>query len=382
MSPVPPATAQLSLDSVSTADHLATAEQQLRRGRAQQAGGDHSGAIQAFLDAARGYERAQDFRQITALWDAVGRLLVEEAVPHDEWRDLQLPDHDPLGGLEHYVVSDATWEACDPLSRAMLVYHWAADHREAAGDLRLAYVFYGQSAALGERVLRNAEIRAKSPAERVHYHHTVAWLHYRTAVAYVRCNGTYKQRVGFGPMLKEPEVMTRIDSVEGHVEAMHHHYDAAAAHRPTRAQSLGRRMSAYRGLRAALQESGNLAEARELRARERRDLATYYRWRGNPLRAALEWCSGAGFRAIVCVLLALIAFVFPLLYAGARLVEGPDGELSLTQAVLFSVETALLMGPGTVDLVGRTGELVTVVETGLSFFGLGVLVSHLAARLD
>jgi len=77
----------------------------------------------------------------------------------------------------------------------------------------------------------------------------------------------------------------------------------------------------------------------------------------------------------------MVLFVFPWVYYQLELVFSPQGRIAYPEAVLYSIQSALIIDHVEPYAVGY-GKLLDVVESALSWLGLGVFIWWLTRRLD
>lgn len=339
-------------------DHAAEAKKCLEKGLELVKNGDVDNAVEAFIKAAVAFERAQDFRQIPALWEAVGNLLepsfkeekiewfnqLQEGTIHsvyDKW--YQWP-------LEYRTISWNTWkEQTDLVHRQTWAYQWAAEHRERAGDSITAYRLF----------LRAAE-RAERTEHSKNYPNWPAKLYYRVVLNYIRAYGTVDNK----------EIREVIKKMEAHYLKI-------------KEQTKAYRLLAisYRLLKSNLIEAGNLTEAEQFKRKERSALMHYYFRSRSYFRAIAEWLSGSGFMYFIVGLFLMILFVFPYIYHQWGLVTSVQGKITYPDAILYSIESTLGIGHNEFYAVDG-GKLLNIVEAALSWLGLGVFIWWLTKRLE
>src|SRR3989344_3667827 len=324
--------------------------------------GNVAPAIDAFFDAAVSSERAQDFRRIAALWEAIGKMLDPSfRREHAEWLqqfqkdgDEALEDRWYQWPLEHHTISRGGWrDEKDPLHKQAWAYQWAAEHRESWGGTRSC------------DVARYLFLRAARCAEQTHAGKVgLDWpiKLYRNAVLnHIKSRGSVDDR----------EIQQAIQRIKALSLAM-----------PDKQAAYGSLASDYRLIKAALGERGNLSEAERLRGEERSALAHYYFHKGNVLRLIGVWLSGSGFRYILITFLLLAAFVFPAAYLFFDAITVPEGVVTATDAVTYSLETALSVDHYLVGQSGAIGTWLAIAEAFTSFLGLGAFIWWVTRRLE
>lgn len=339
-------------------DHTSEARRYVDKGLSLVRKGDIDSAIEAFVHAAVAFERSQDFRQISGLWEAIGKML-EPSFKGDtsEWLDpLQegevqlIYDKWYQWPLEYGTISWNTWKnKTELVHRQAWAYQWAAKHRERAGDSITAYRLF----------LRAAE-KAERTTNREKYPHWPANLYHSAVLNYIRAFGTVNDK-----------------EVEKAIRSMKDLYldgeESAKAHR-----SLA---IAYRLLKSNLIEAGNLTEAEQFKSKERSELALYYFHSKNYLGGILEWLAGSGFKYFILAMFVMILFVFPIIYYQWNLIIPVWSNLTPSAAIIYSLESAIGAGHTGFYVVG-SGKLLEILERALSWLGLGVFIWWLTRRLE
>ena len=77
----------------------------------------------------------------------------------------------------------------------------------------------------------------------------------------------------------------------------------------------------------------------------------------------------------------MILIIFPCLYYWLDLVTSKQGKFIYSDAILYSIESALGIGHNEFYAVGF-GKLLNIVEAALSWLGLGVFIWWLTRRLE
>ena len=327
--------------STTPVDHASEGKKYLEEGLELVKNGDIDNAIEAFFHAAVEFEKAQDFRQISALWIAVGKLL--------EQRDNIQPIRENWPLDYHIIESDEWDEQRDPLHKLAWVYYWAAEHREHAGDLYRAYPLFLESAKKTELTTEGKE-HPRWPAD----------VYYRAIRNYIRAYGTVDNK----------EIREAIKNMEVHYKEI-----------KEKTQSYRLLAISYRLLKSNLIEAGNLTEAEQFKRKERSALMHYYLHSRSYFRAVAEWLSGSGFMYFIGGLFLMVLFVFPCIYYRWELVIPIQGSFTYSDAILYSIESALGIGHNGFYSVGG-GKLLNIVEAALSWLGLGVFIWWLTRRLE
>lgn len=327
--------------STVSVDHASEGKKYLEKGLESVKNGDIDNAIEVFFHAAVEFEKAQNFRQISALWVAVGKLL--------EQRDNIQPISENWPLDYHIIESDEWGKQRDLLHKLAWVYYWAAEHRERAGDLYRAYPLFLESAKKTEQTTEGKN-HPRWPAD----------VYYRVILNYIRAYGTVDNK----------EIREAIKKMETHYLKI-------------KEQTKAYRLLAisYRLLKSNLIEAGNLAEAEQFKRKERSALMRYYFHRRNYFRAITEWLSGSGFMYFIIGLFLMILFVFPYIYYQWNLVATVQGKITYSDTILYSIESALGIGHNEIYPSGF-GRLLNIIEAALSWLGLGVFIWWLTKRLE
>lgn len=345
-------------------DHAAEGKKYLERGLQVIRNGDVSDAADAFFHAAVEFEKAQDFRQISALWEAIGKLseLEGDAIPHvtERWP------------LDYHVMKTDSWhKQKDKEHKLAWVYGWAAEHRERAGDPFRAYPLFFKSADRAERTKDNG----KDAYWQIEFRHSwPAEFYRRAALNFIHVYGTIEhapdvQHIKKGVFDKE--------LVKKGIEKMEEHYkdinDRTEGYR-----SLG---MSYRLLKSNLIERGDPAEAEQYKRKERSALTHYYFLRRSYFHAVTEWLSGGGFVYFIIGLFLMISFVFPYIYYQWNLVTSLQGKITYSDTFLYSIESALGVGHKEFYAIGY-GRILNIIEAALSWLGLGMFIWWVTRRLE
>jgi len=326
--------------STTPVDHASEGKRYLEKGLELVKNGDIYNAIEAFFHAAVEFEKAQDFRQISALWIAVGKLL--------EQRDNIQPISENWP-LDYHIIESDEWDKqIDLLHKQAWVYYWAAEHRERVGDLYRAYPLFLESAKKTERTTEGKK-HPRWPAD----------VYYRAILNYIRAYGTVDNK-----------------EIREAIKKMDAHYRKIEKPRACRLLAVS-----YRLLKSNLIEAGNLTEAEQFKREERSALMQYYLQSRCYFRAIEEWLSGSGFMYFIGGLFLMVLFVFPCIYYQWELVIPIQGSFTYSDAILYSIESALGIGHNGFYSVGG-GKLLNIVEAALSWLGLGVFIWWLTRRLE
>ena len=345
---------------MSSYNHSAEGKKYLRKGLQFVNEGDIDSAVEAFFHAAAAFDRAQEFKQITALWEAIGNMLepdfkekrkeyfkalqdgkIQEA--YSKWYQFPLV-------YRIHVASEYVWERHkDPLHRQAWAYSWAGEHMQQWAEHGVAYELFLRAAQKAEQTKDGKE-----------YPDWPGKLWYRAVVNHISWQGT----------IENEEVRKAIDKMESNylkIENKDKRYNVLA--------------NAYRSLRLRLAEAANLTEAEQFKRKESSALTHYYFHSRNYLRAVAEWLSGVGFKYFVMGFFTKILLVFPFIYYWWNLVNSAQGKITYPDAVFYSIKTALNIERNEFITVG-SGELLNVIETALSWLGLGVFLWWLTKRLE
>ena len=344
--------------STVSVDHASEGKRYLKKGLELVKNGDIDNAVEVFVKAAVAFERAQDFRQIPALWEAIGNLL-EPAFKEEkiEWfNQLQKGIIHPVYDkwyqwpLEYRTISWDTWKKqTDLVHRQAWAYQWAAEHREHAGDWITAYRLFLRAAGKAGRT-EDSKNDPNWPAK----------LYYRAVLNYIRAFGTTNDK----------EIREAIKELNAHylkIKEQTKKYRLLA--------------TAYRLLKSNLIEAGNLGDAEQFKRKERSALMHYYFHSKSYFRAVTEWLSGSGFMYFIIGLFLMVLFVFPYIYYQWNLVVSAQGKITYLNAILYSIESALGIGHDEFYAIGY-GRLLNIIEAALSWLGLGVFIWWLTRRLE
>lgn len=345
--------------SMKSVDHATEAKKYLERGLELVKNGDIDNAVENFIKAAVAFERAQDFRQIPALWEAVGNLLEPSFKKEKkEWlNQLQkgtiysVYDKWYQWPLEYRTISWNTWkEQTDLVHRQAWAYQWAGEHRERAGDSITAYQLF----------LRAAE-RAKRTEQSKNDPNWPAWLYYKAVLNYIRAYGTVDNKE-IGEAIKKIKVYYL--KIKEKTEA----YRLLAI--------------SYRLLKSNLIEAGNFVKAEQFKRKERSALTHYYFHKKSFFRTVAEWLSGIGFLYFILVVVLMILFIFPCIYYQFDLITSSiENKITYPDAILYSIESALGIDHGELYAVG-CGRILNIIEAALSWLGLGMFIWWLTRRLE
>lgn len=340
-------------------DHASDARDYLKKGLDSVEIGNISDAIENFLHAAIEFERAQDFRQIQALWEAIGKLSEGEAEDFTRSVTEKWP-------LDYHTMEIDEWHGQkEKMHKLAWVYQWAAEHRVRAGDPYMAYPLFFKSA---ERAELSETVKDYPTWPARNYH--------RAAINFIRTYGTIEHAPPDAQHIKKgtPD-RELIKNCIGLIEKHYHNSN-------DRSKAYGLIATAHRLLKSALIEQGNLLEAEQYRTQERNALMHYYFHNNRFDRSILEWLTGRGFSWLLVFLFLLIICGFPYIYYSHSLLVSPQGNITIVDAVLYSIETALVMGHDNFSAVGIYGKLLAIIETALSFLGLGVFIWWITKRFE
>ena len=367
-------------------DHADEGKRYLDKGLRLIKKSDVSNAAEAFFHAAVEFEKAQDFKQIPALWEAIGKLseLKGDSIPPvtEKWLlDLKqipalweaiskvskLTGHSiPLvtekWPLDYHIMETDEWnEKKEKTHKLAWVYQWAAEHRERVKEHNLAYPLFLKSADNAEQT-KQSKNDPEWPAK----------LYRKAALNLIRTHGTIEHAPDdHGKDISEKE------SIKSGIEKMETHY--------LRIEDKGKAYSfiaiSYRLLKSELIEAGNLAEAEQFKRKERSALTHYYLHKGSYFRAVTEWLSGSGFNYFVMGLALMILFVFPYIYYQWNLVASVQGKITYLDTILYSIELALGIRHDEFYAIGY-GRILNIIGASLSWLGLGVFIWWLTKRLE
>jgi hypothetical protein len=357
---------------VPSTDHAAEGKKYLEKGLELVRKGDIDNAVDCFYHAAIAFDRAQEFKQIPALWQAIGIMLEPDfkekrleylnALQSGKIQDVyekwyQFPLTYPTDAASEYV-----WKKHkDPAHRQAWVYEWAARYLERSGLYLGAYTLFFRAA-------EKAELTEGGK----NYPNWPARLYQKAALNFILAYGTIEHA------LDEKYVNKKVsDIIKEGIKRMERHFlgikDRCMAYRFL--------ALSYRLLKSNLIETGNLAEAEQFKRKERSALMHYYFHRGSYFRAVTEWLSGIGFKYFIAGLFLMILFVFPWIYYQWNLVASAQGKITYLNTILYSIESALGIGHDEFYAVGY-GRLLNIIEATLSWLGLGVFIWWLTRRLE
>ena len=345
-------------------DHAAEGKKYLERGLQLIRNGDVSDAADAFFHAAVEFEKAQNFRQISALWEAIGKLSEPEgdAIPHvtERWP------------LDYHVMKTDSWHKQKNKEHKLAwVYGWAAEHRERAGDPFRAYPLFFKSAEWAEQTKDNE----KDAYWQIEFCHSwPAEFYRRAALNFIRVYGTIEHAPDVQHIKKG---FSDKELVKKGIKRMKEHYKAIKD-RTEGYRSLG---ISYRLLKSNLIERGDPAEAEQYKRKERSALTHYYFRRRSYFHAVTEWLSGGGFMYFIIGLFLMISFVFPYIYYQWNLVAPLQGKITYSATILYSIESALGVGHKDFYAIGY-GRLLNIIEAALSWLGLGMFIWWVTRRLE
>lgn len=345
--------------SIESIDHASKARNHLKKGLDSVEISNMSNAIENFFRAAVEFEKAQDFRQIPALWEAIGKLSEEDT------GDIAQPVTEKWPLDYHTMEIDEWHKQQDKIHKLAWVYQWAAEHRERAGDPHMAYHLFFKSAKKSQQT-KHSENDSNWPAK----------LYHKAALNFIRTYGTIEHAPSDAQHIQKGTSDKEL--IKNGIKIMEMHYLKSN----DRGKAYGIIAIAHRLLKSALIEQGNLLEAEQYRTKERSALMHYYFHSKRLHRGIAEWLTGAGFWYLILLIFFMVFFGFPYIYYSCNLIVSPHGYPTWFDAFLYSVETALIMGHDNFSAIGISGSLLTVIETALSFFGLGVFVWWITKRLE
>lgn len=340
-----------------SADHTAEGKRYLEKGLKLIKNGEVSKAADAFLHAAVEFEKDQDFRQIPALWEAIGKLseLKGDSIPHvtEKWP------------LDYHIMETDEWNSQkDMMHKLSWVYQWAAEHRERIGNPHMAYPLFFKSAEKAEQT-KHSKNDQIWPAK----------LYHKAALNFIRTYGTI-ENAPVNARHIEKGVSDKVKIKQGIKEAENHYLRIKNRSEAYRLLAISHRL-----LRSNLIEMGNLEEARGFRKKERSALMHYYFHRRSYLRAVIECLAGSGFKYFIIGLLLMILVIFPCIYYYGDFVIPLKSSITYRDAFLYSIESALGIGHNEFYAIGF-GKLLNIVEAALSWLGLGVFIWWLTRRLE
>lgn len=333
--------------------------------------GDINGAVDCFYYAASAFDRAQEFRQVPALWEAIGKMLEPdfpevckqwleglrsgniEAV-YQKWYGF------PLIYRIHATTPHLWKEQTDPVHKQAWAYQWAAEHLEAIADYRAACVCFVKAGEKAEQT-KDGQTYPDWPAK----------LYYRAILNYIRAYGTLEHAP---PEWRGISNREKIQKALRNVERLYLLI-------PDKAESYRYLANTYRSIKASLLEAGNLAEAESFRKKERSALMRHYFYKKRLLRALIEWLSGEGFLYFIIALFVLSLGVFPYVYYHLKLITSVQGDIKYLDALLYSLQSSLNIGDANIYPIGY-GRLLSIVQAGMSWMGLGIFLWWLTKRLE
>ena len=336
---------------ISSVDHVAEGKKYLKKGFKLIKDNDISNAIEAFFQASVEFEKAQDFRQISALWEAIGKL-------YEPQKD-SIPNITETWPLDYHIVKTEDWNRVDPMRKISWVYAWAAQHRERAGSLNTSISLY----------LKSAEKAIQSDYSEKHPE-WVAGIYYKVLLNYIRALGTagYSRESAVIDEEKIRKVIIEMEIFYLKVKERTKAYKLLA--------------DAYGSLRSNFHGVGRLTEAEQFKKKERSALMHYYFHSRNYFRSMAECLSGSGFMYFIVGIFLMILFGFPLVYYCCDIITSTVGEkITYPDAIIYSIESALGIDHGELYVV-RYGKLLNIIEVALSWLGLGVFIWWLTKRLE
>lgn len=332
---------------------------------------DITGAADCFYYAASAYDRAQEFRQVPALWEAIGEMLEPDFTERrKQWLE-GLRSGDIAGVYEKWygfpliyrirATAPHLWKGqADPVHKQAWAYQWAAEHLETAEDYRAAYVCFTKA---GEK--------AEQTKDGQNYPAWPARLYHRAILNYIRAYSTLKQvpqeSSGTSHRKQIQEALRKAERLFLSIQNKEEAYLYLA--------------NFYRSIKVSLLEAGNLAESENFKKKERSALMRYYFYKKQPIRALVEWLSGEGFVYFVIALFVLVFGLFPYIYYRFKLLGSIQGDVTFWDTLLFSLQSALSVGDNTVYPIGH-GRLVSFIQAALSWMGLGIFLWWLTKRLE
>jgi tetratricopeptide (TPR) repeat protein len=338
-------------------DHGSKAKKHLKIGLQCTEKGDVDGAIEKFYQAAVEFEKAQDFRQIPSLWEAVANIAEKKQdspfVVTDRWP------------VDYHVMEKDTWDSQkDPIHKLAWVYQWAAQHRERVGDYNLAYVLFLRSAIKVEQFKEGCQ--------------DITWparMYHLAAVNYIRTFGTIDHAPDSYHVQRG---VTDRDVIKNGLKKMEEYYlklkDTKKAYALLSIN--------YRVLKSNLMEKGNLIEARYYKNKEHTMLSRYYLHNKRYFTCVVEWLAGTGFFYFLLGSIITIIFLFPFFYTQWNLISSATGNLvTYFDGVLFSLEAALGVGQSKLFPVGY-GVVLILVEALITWLVLGIFLWWVTKRLE
>lgn len=338
-------------------DHTSEGKRYLEKGLELVKSGDINNATEVFFHAAVEFEKAQEYRQVSALWEAIGKLseLEEGSIPPitEEW---------PLN--YHVIKTDGWHEQKDEMHKLAWAYQWAAEHRgRVIGEGYRAYPLFLKSVEKAEQT-EYSKNDPSWPAE----------LYRNAALNFIRTYGSIEHAPDVRRVKKEVSnkelIKEGIKKMEAHLLRI-----------KDRSKAYSTLATSYRLLKSDLIEAGNLAEAEPFKRKERSALMHYYFHRKSYFRAVTECLSGSGFMYFIIGLFLMILFVFPYIYYQWNLIVPVQGKITYLDIILYSIESALGIGYDKFYAIGY-GRLLNIFEAALSWLGLGVFIWWLTRRLE
>jgi hypothetical protein len=132
------------LQAILSVDHAAKGKRYLEEGQQLIEKSEVSNAKEAFFHAAVEFEKAQDFKQIPALWEAIGKL--------SELKGDYIPPVTEEWPLDYHIMETDEWHKRKEKEHKLAwVYQWAAENRESVKDPQLAYPLFFKSAEHAEQ---------------------------------------------------------------------------------------------------------------------------------------------------------------------------------------------------------------------------------------
>lgn len=338
-------------------DHTAEGKRYLEKGLMLIKNGDVSKAAEAFFNAAVEFEKDQDFRQISALWEAIGKL--------SELKGDSIPQATEKWPLDYHIMETDEWNSQkEMMHKLSWVYQWAAEHRERIGNPNMAYPLFFKSAEKAEQT-KHSKNDTILPAK----------LYLKAAINFIRTYGTIEHATVNSHYI-ESGVSDKVKIKQGIKEIKDHYLRIKDRREAYRLLAISHRL-----LRTYLIEMGNLEEARGFRKKEHSALMHYYFHRRSYLRSVIECLAGSGFAYIILLIFFLILVVFPCIYYHWDLVIPIHSSITYLHAFLYSIESALGIGHNDLYAVG-IGKLLNIIEAALSWLGLGVFIWWLTRRLE
>lgn len=352
-------------------DHAAEGKRYLEEGLELVKNGDIDNAVECFYYAATAFDRAQEFRQVPALWEAIGKMLEPNFKEECEKWLKMLRNGDVQGVYEKWyqfplvyhihATTPYLWEKqVDPIHKQAWAYGWAAKHLRDAADCKAAY-----------RCFLKAAEKAEQTKDGKKYPDWPAKLYRKAILNFIRAYGTIEHAppewggVSHRELIKRG--LKRMEELYLGVEKKSEAYRYLA--------------NSYRLIKSNLMEAGNLTEAEEFKRKERSALMRYYFHNRSYFRAIAEWLSGSGFLYFIIVLFLMILVVFPYIYYQWDLITSAQGKITYFDTILYSIESAINIGHGEFYAVG-SGKLLNIIEAALSWLGLGVFIWWLTRRLE